>query len=285
MRRKMLMICISLYLVTNIYSQTRFFDLCKQGTADEIREAVLNGESLKERDSLYGDTPLLIISAYNTNPGCIKTVIELGASIKERNEYGMNALIYGVRYNIDEKIIKEILETGIDVNSVMENGISALQMATANNPNSEITKLLIEAGANIFYKNEFGYTAILYAARNESEGVINELIQHGASVHDRNAMGEMNVLMTAVVDNINPKVIKLVLQAGANINDVDKTNSTALILASKKSSNQEIILELLAYEPDIFIKDNQGRDALDYMKSNRKLNNTEAFYKLVEMYY
>ena len=62
--------------------------------------------------------------------------------------------------------------------------------------------------------------------------------------------------------------MKCLVQNGAALNAKDKTNKTALILASEWGKI-EIVKYLVEIGVDLYAKDKQGKSALDYAKSRK----------------
>lgn len=120
--------------------------------------------------------------------------------------------------------IKKALAKGADINTQGPLGMTPLMMASALNK-LEIVKFLLEKNANIDAATNEGLTALILAS--------------------------------------SPKVVTLLLQNHANINAKTVLNgATALIIASF-NGKLDTVQALLAYNPDINIKDNDGETALD----------------------
>ena len=112
--------------------------------------------------------------------------------------------------------------------------------------NPEVLKLLLGAGADIRTKDKEGRTALMWAAR----------------------------------DNTNPDVVRLLHEeVGADVNAKDKKGSTALILAAKWNSDR-IVNTLIDADADIYLKNDEGRQAADYAQENKKLQSTDTLRRL-----
>lgn len=95
-------------------------------------------------------------------------------------------------------------------------------------------------------------------------------LQNGGNVNARDqliveegssAIGN-TTLMYAAGNNYNPEVIKLLLDAGANINDRSSIGWTALYYAGLANVNVEIIQLLVAQGADVNVKSTNGSTAL-----------------------
>ena len=135
---------------------------------------------------------------------------------------------------------------GADVNARDSDGTTPLMLAAEYNPNPEVITLLINAGADVNARNEDGDTPLIRAS----------------------------------LANPNPDVITALINAGADINARDKGGRTPLILAAKENKNSEIISVLLEAGADAKHKDKDGKTALDYVKLNEALKDTNAYWDL-----
>ena len=95
----------------------------------------------------------------------------------------------------------------------------------------------------------------------------------------------MTALMLAAGKNSNPEVITTLVKADADPNARNENGMTALMLAAGINSNPEVISILLDAGADPKIKDRSGMMAMAYMKSNEKLKNTDAYWKLNDATY
>ncbi len=70
-----------------------FLDLCKKGTADEVRRALASGANVNARDK-DGVTALMCAARGNANPDVVKVLLEGGANVHARdNILDMTALM------------------------------------------------------------------------------------------------------------------------------------------------------------------------------------------------
>jgi hypothetical protein len=142
-----------------------------------------------------------------------------------------------------------LIEAGADVNLKTNDGWTALMLIAGNIDSTEKTvKMLLEAGADVNLKHKDGCTALMYAARFSKE-------YSTALMYDARFSKEYSTQET----------VKMLLKAGANVNDQDEIGWTALMYAAispEKDSTEETIKILLEAGADINIQDKDGWTAL-----------------------
>ena len=82
-------------------------------------------------------------------------------------------------------------------------------------------------------------------------------------------------MMVAAIKN-TPEVLKVLIEAGADVNAKDTDGLTPLMLAAQHNPNPKALTALLEAGADAKAKNNEGKTALDYARMNEKLKDTEA---------
>jgi len=77
-------------------------------------------------------------------------------------------------------------------------------------------------------------------------------------------------------DNANVEEVVRLIKEGADVNAVNKTGSTPLILAAQYSSNPDILQALIDNGASIDIQDKKGKRAIDYAEQNEALAGTSV---------
>jgi ankyrin repeat protein len=121
-----------------------------------------------------------------------------------------------------------------------------LLLAAADAGNITEVKRLLASGIPIDSCNRYGRTALSTAAKNGNIELVKFLIAAGANVRTNSALRQ------AAAYSDSPETIKLLLDAGADVNAVDKVGSNSLVLASgnppyvtKAKQNPEIVRMLI----------------------------------------
>ena len=116
----------------------------------------------------------------------------------------------------------------------------------------------IKAGANVNAKDDIGMSALMWATViNKNPAVIKILLNAGVDVNTKSNGGT-----TALMAAKNPEVIKTLLNAGADVNAKSNGGATALMMVVWENKNPEAIKMLLNAGADVNDKNNYGRTAL-----------------------
>ena len=175
------------------------------------------------------------------NPACLAQVLTLisrGADIDARNELGKTALILAALWG-NTSVAKELIARAADVHLVDIYGLSALTWA-AQNDHLEIVKMLMAQGVDVNVGREVAHMPLLGTS---DPRILRALLDHGADpdAKDRN---NHTALMSAVM-NRNAEKVRLLLQRGADYTVWDGASNTALSLA-KEVGHPKIIRMLEA---------------------------------------
>ena len=141
--------------------------------------------------SFTGITPLMIAVGCTSGDNCVNTLIQAGADVNASDRY---------------------LETPL---------VKAIQMCTEKN-----VKLLIEAGASVNTETSNYHTPLFVAIKKNK--CVNLLIKGGADVNYIPDWYDSWSPMTYAVFLGHAKSLKLLLQAGADVNITDRGQKTAL---------------------------------------------------------
>lgn len=156
----------------------------------------------------------------------------------------------------DSSLVLALLEAGAHVNPVSPIPVTRPLTAAAARGDTVLMKLLLERGADVNAEDEAGVTAIVKAARSCTPSAVKMLFEHGvdvnaplkygssalirsaglslgANLHSRGAAQGRNeaAIDTAAVLDDCEAAVRLVLDAGAEINAHDWYGKTALMSA------------------------------------------------------
>ena len=235
------------------------YDLAK------VRLLIERGANVNVR-SKQGRTPLMIAAAHDGNFKTVKLLIEKGADVLTRDQrtvgqraqkYESSALSEATDAN-DTASVRLLLEKGAPVNK--PNGASDTPLMNASgHGNTEVMKMLLAKGADV---NAVGapegarmkngpialgnFTPLLYAATFGGPDAVKLLLDAGAKVNVQDVRG-MTPLMTAIAtDRPDLRVVRLLLEGGADQNIKSKDGETAADWARK--FNQPEVLRALGIQ-------------------------------------
>ena len=209
------------------------------GNHVECVDALLTaGASAETPKRMCRNVPPLIAAASDTLAGhfeCMKLLVKAGANLNvhhSRDHISQTPLISTV---LEEKKLEFLINAGCDVNVTGPNGMSALMKAAARGKLS-CSQMLLNAGANVNAQDKFdGNTPLIYAALGHLEFLAYNL---GNPFH-------LNVAAPGTSE-----CLKLLLDAGADVNKPDQRGNTSLHIAAF-GTNVECLKLLIEAEADV----------------------------------
>ena len=185
-----------------------------------------------------------------------------------RTDNKRTPLHYAVRYSQEEQMMSILINSGVD------------PLALSHTKTTRRTAL---------------HRAVI--RRTKAYEFTKELLKYYPDIEIRDLQVGATPLLWAAYNKTSPKVIKLLLDSGADANaQTSKRGYTPLIALALPDENRgnhltvetdqllKMIQILLDYNVDITIKSEEGLTALDYMAKNEKINKTELFKKLLSKY-
>jgi ankyrin repeat protein len=209
-----------------------------------------------------GVTPLDVAAVVHGNSPTVRYLLDHGAEITKpdtKTTKRESYVLTDAAERGDPETIKLLLAHGGDVTVLDGFGQTPLMSAVSGDPLSqceEKTDLLLP-GSNVNSVNTFAgrvkngpislthMSALMFAAPFCGPAVVTRLVKAGANVNEKDVK-QITALMRAVAtDNANPATVKALLDAGAEVNAKDYTGETALDWA-RKYGNPEIDRMLVA---------------------------------------
>ncbi len=223
-------------------------DAVKTSDREAVRALVKKGAdiNLPEGD---GSTALHW-AAYRDDLETVDLLIRAGANPNAANALGATPL-WIASENKNAGIVRSLLAGGANPNASLVSGETVLMMA-ARSGNSDIVEQLAAKGANLNVRGTRGQTALMWAASQKHPEVTKVLLAHGADVHVRSE--SWNYVMAvpphvwrpynrAIPHGSNTALLfaarmgdlesaKMLIAAGANVNDEDAWGVSATTLAA-----------------------------------------------------
>jgi len=205
-------------------------------------------------------TPLQLVSAYGLTELAI-SLIDKGANVHPVTDYHDGALYRACSHGHLE-IVKALIKAGAKINPLKEGETGPLHMACFHG-HTEVAKTLIEEGALVNTPHSEGNTALFFALKYPA--IMKLLIDAGANVNAQNGGNEKPLNIAVKIDNI--EAVKLLLENKATVNHKNLKEETVLHAVAKPHyslvvHNPEIARLLIEAGAKIDARDNEGCTAL-----------------------
>lgn len=179
-------------------------------------------------------TQTLIAAAERGDLADVKAALASGAELDGRNGRWQTPLLVAVHGNHVD-VARHLIEAGADVNAKDSINDSPYLFAGARG-HLEILRLTLSHGADLKSTNRFGGTALIPAAERGHVETVDTLIKAGVNVDHVNYLGWTALLEAIILGNGGPRhtaIVKLLIEAGADVNLADKDGVTPLQHARK----------------------------------------------------
>jgi ankyrin repeat protein len=196
-----------------------------------------------------GSTPLLRASYHDDLPA-VEHLIRSGANVNAANDLGVTPL-WAASQNGSLGIVKRLLQAGAQPDVALLSGETPVMVAARSGyPN--VVEALLAKGANPNAKGTRGQTALMWAVGEKHPDVVKVLLAHKADIDAKSEVwtdveavpphgylpynraiphgGETALMFAARVGDLESA--KLLVAAGANVNDADAWGVTATTLAA-----------------------------------------------------
>ncbi|MBO7429782.1 MAG: SUMF1/EgtB/PvdO family nonheme iron enzyme [Spirochaetia bacterium] len=163
-------------------------------------------------------------------------------------------LLIAAEKNTNEKIVKELLKS----KNIEDKEKYAALWTSMENKNIEVFNVLLKAtkGENT-YQNNTGTTILMRACEKGKTDIVKLLVEAGANVNNKRKNGDTAFSIACSERFQNTDIINLLLAAGADVNTADEDGKTPLIKACI-SDDLNMINILIKARADVNAKDKNG---------------------------
>lgn len=196
-------------------------------------------------------------AVYGDEAALVDLLIAGGAKVNVANDLAITPL-YLASVNGNAAIVKKLLEKGANPDAASDTGVTPL-MEAARGGTADVVRALLSRGANVNAKEaDRGQTALMWAVARQHPAVVKVLLEHRADVHARTRVRPLRVMLdqgprrtvkTSMQDARqiegggstallfaaqvgDAESAKLLLAAGADVNDTAADGNSALVLAA-----------------------------------------------------
>ncbi len=240
---------------------------------DAAQKALTSGRKLDlETQQSQGYTPL--INAMKTKRKDVAMfLLDVGANPNDKYNLGIPALFEAIRLG-DLPLVQKLVEKGAILDYIL-NGRNALHIA-AEVGNVPIAEFLVEKGVNMNQMTAAKTTPLLLAlnegnvqmvkfllnkgaaitesvtlwaaSKQQFHDFLPKILQNGGNPNELSPEQKTSVLQYAIANKCMLNTVKLLVEAGANVNHINNERRTALSVAAsvgKPSEQSKIITYLL----------------------------------------
>ncbi len=183
----------------------------------------------------------LITAAGQGDIETARRLLDQGASVHTRDENGRTALI-AAAYRNDLAIVDVLIRAGADVN-IQDNTQQSAYLITTSDGYLEMLQRTLQAGANVHSTDSYNGTGLIRAADRGHVEIIQELLKTDIQLDHINNLGWTALLEAIILGDGGPRhteVVRLLVEAGANVNLADSNGVTPLSHARQRGYIQMI---------------------------------------------
>jgi uncharacterized protein len=192
----------------------------------------------KEPSPRKARTTLLMVAVVSRRPKVVQTLLDRGANVDARDEYGFTALTMAISVR-QPKIIEMLLAHHADPNARNEINMPPLTWALMLRQTA-IADILLKAGADPNARDRDDLPPIYLAILDDEADAVRALLAHGA---DPNAKYRNYPVFRTAVEQGNASIVTMLLHAGAKADAVFADGHTPLELA--RNARQHDLADLL----------------------------------------
>ena len=236
-------------------------DAAKNGDRDALRALLQKGAIVNAAEA--DGTTALHWASYRDDVESAGLLIRAGADVNAANDLGVTPL-WTASQNGSEAMVRRLLDAGANPNAALLLGETPVMVASRSG-SPVIVEQLIAKGANVNARAARGQTALMWAVAQKHPDVVKVLVAHGADVHARSDAwsqvmavpphghldynraiphgADTPLMFAARVDDLASA--KVLVAAGANVNDADAWGVSATTLAAHSGYGEllEFLLE------------------------------------------
>ncbi|KAL1988644.1 hypothetical protein VTN96DRAFT_8344 [Rasamsonia emersonii] len=224
-----------------------------RGNLEIVKLLVENRARINAVDSI-GRTAL-VRAADEGHVAVVAYLLDSEADINHSDKYGQTAVILAAGSGRHETL-RLLCDRGADIHKATSDGWTALDLLRTD---AEATRILVEYRGDV-NRLAYGGTPCMRAAWNKWVEPLKVILSAKPDLEIQDDDGD-TALTVAVRNGSSEEVVRLLLEAGANVNH--QTNSKGFPLRDAVVSNKvKTVRTVLEYRPDLSLRDRNGATAL-----------------------
>ncbi|XP_050305118.1 putative ankyrin repeat protein RF_0381 [Anthonomus grandis grandis] len=237
--------------ILNSKRQTPLHLACLNNHTGIVKLLLQHNANVNAKDAI-GETPAIMA----TNLELFRTLVKNGADIFQKSKLKKTALHAACEKGL-KAFVEHLISAGSDVNAVTVEGESPLMLAIKN-AHLDVVKYLLKCESVNYHQVDYdGQNLIHFAVQQDTkEEILKELLTLDLNINQRDPDG-LSPLHIASSNN-NTKMIKLLIQNGADIHIKDHDGYTALHIAADHEVNAEAVETLVELGADVNAKTCHG---------------------------
>jgi ankyrin repeat protein len=246
--RSLITIALTLFLIAPGGGRPPLVDAARSGNRDALRALIQKGADINAAEA--DGTTALHWASYRDDGESADLLLRSGARVNAANDLGATPL-WTASLNGSEPMVRRLLAAGANPNAVLLSGETPVMVA-ARAGKSAIVEQLAAKGADVNARASRRQTALMWAVSQKHADVVKVLLARGADLSARSevwsqvmavpphgylpynktipAGGETALLFAARVGDLASA--KLLVAAGAGVNDADAWGVSAVTLAA-----------------------------------------------------
>jgi len=240
-----------------VAADLRLVEAVRQGDRDAVRSLLSQAVDV---NAPQGDgATALAWAAHRNDLDTADLLIQAGANANAANDYGVTPLSLACS-NGNARMVEKLLAAGADTNAAQMSGETPLMTCSRSGNLEAVQAILARGGVDVNAREtRRGQTALMWAVAAKHPEVAQALIARGADVHARSrVLGRYNhfrieyygkdvhyateaggftpLLFAARVGDLD--TARVLLAAGANVNDRTAEDGSALVVATASGHEQ-----------------------------------------------
>ncbi|VDI45560.1 Hypothetical predicted protein [Mytilus galloprovincialis] len=225
-----------------------FYVACENGNMDTVKLLMKFHHDINTENA--EKTTALSATCLNGHADVAQLLLENNADINKTNKINQSAMHFACT-NGNVELVQRLLSTGNNVDITIRDtfGKTALHVVCEKG-HRDIVKTLMECGIDLNQKDKIGQTPLYLACKNGCYDTVRYIIDFNYSNKTKTTIAdELNnsyktkdewSVLHAACFNGHTKVVKLLIDAGLNVNDTENNGSTPLILACENGHNETV---------------------------------------------